>query len=111
MKVSAGALALALLGSAAAAQDKPLVIPQVEGAKQGRIVGRAIACGVAQERTGPVVTQNRQRMLARVGAAFTEDRYLPELERAIAFETSLPKPSESSCAKAITAFEALETLK
>ncbi|MCE4222801.1 hypothetical protein HCU64_03475 [Methylobacterium sp. C25] len=108
MKVSVWALALSLLGSAAAAQDKPLVIPQVEGARQGRIVGRAIACGVGQDRTGSAIAANRQRMLATVGAAFTEDRYLPALNEALSFETSLPKPSDTACAKAEKEFEALE---
>lgn len=93
---------------AASAQDKPLVIPQAEGAKQGRIIGRAIVCGVPQERTGVLIKVNRERMLAAVGSAFTEDRYLPELDRTIAFETSLPPPPAAACAKAITEFEALE---
>ncbi|GEP09186.1 hypothetical protein [Methylobacterium gnaphalii] len=108
MKVSVCALVLSLLASAVAAQDKPLVIPQVEGAKQGRVIGRAIACGVPQERTGAAIAVNRQRMLAAVGAAFTEDRYLPALNDATSFEASLPKPSEAACAKAVTEFEALE---
>ncbi|GEO99017.1 hypothetical protein [Methylobacterium haplocladii] len=110
MKVRTLSLVVVLTGSAAVAQDRPLVIPQVEGAKQGRVIGRAMACGVAKGRTGAVVTANRARMLAAVGSAFTEDRYLPELDRAIAFETSLPSPSEAACAKAVTAFEALEGL-
>ncbi|MET0427782.1 MAG: hypothetical protein ABW026_04715 [Microvirga sp.] len=98
-------LAFGLTVGAVAAQDRPLVIPQVEGAKQGRVIGRAIACGLARDRTDALITANRSRMLAAVGPAFTEDRYLPELDRAIAFETSLPRPSESACAKAVAEFE------
>lgn len=101
-------LALAVLAQAALAQDRPLVIPQVEGAKQGRLVGRAIACGVSRERTDVVVRASRERMLRAVGPAFTEDRYLPELDRAIRFETGLPRPSDAACAKALSEFEALE---
>ncbi len=111
MKPLSRALALLLTAGAASAQDRPLVIPQVEGAKQGRVIGQAIACGVDPARTGAVVTANRARMLAAVGAAFTEDRYLPELDRAIAFETSLPRPSEPACARALAAFEALEAMR
>lgn len=103
-----GALALLLLAVPAFAEDKPLVIPQVEGATQGRVIGRAIACGVAQERSGALITANRDRMRAAVGAAFTEDRYLPALDEAIAFETSLPRPSDGACVKALTEFEGLE---
>lgn len=108
MRVHSLSLLVVLAAGAVSAQDRPLVIPQVEGAKQGRVIGRAIACGVDQARTGALVTANRARMLAAVGAAFTEDRYLPELDRTIAFETSLPRPSEPACAKAVAAFEALE---
>lgn len=108
MRVPVWTLAFLSLCAAASAQDKPLVIPQVEGAKQGRIIGRAMVCGVPQERTGALIKINRERMLAAVGSAFTEDRYLPELDRTIAFETSLPPPSEAVCAKAIMEFDALE---
>lgn len=111
MRILVGIVVTLLSSLPALAEDKPLVIPQVEGARQGRVIGRAIACGVPQERSGAVITANRARMLAAVGAAFTEDRYLPELDRAIAFETGLPRPSEPVCAKALTEFEALERVR
>lgn len=104
-------LVLMLLGLFAlptSAQDKPLVIPQVEGGKLGRIVGRAIACGAPEERTGAVLRAARERMRAAVGQAFTEDRFLPELDRALRFETSLPKPSDAACEKALAELGRLE---
>ncbi len=108
-------LAAVLFAGAASAQpapqppgsglDKPLVIPQVEGERQGKIVGRAIACGTPRERTDAVLQAARQAMLARVGGPFTENRYLPALGQAITFETSLGRPSDEACAKALDAFE------
>lgn len=108
MRLVSSALVLATLAGSASAEERPLVIPQVEGARLGRIVGRAIACGAPEDRTGTVVRAARERMLASVGQAFTEDRFLPELNRAIGFETSLPKPSDAACDKALVAFERTE---
>ena len=96
------------LAPAARAEPKPLLIPQVEGERQGRIVGRAIACGAPEERTSAVLRASRERMLQAVGGGFTETRYLPELSRAIQFETSLPKPSDAACARALEALAGLE---
>ena len=98
-----------LLATGANAQDKPLVLPQVEGGKQGRVVGRAIACGVPQERIAAYLGAARERMLKAVGGPFTQDRYLPALGQAIDQETSLGKPSEAACAKALDAFGRLES--
>lgn len=105
MKRSLALLALTLQTGPVPAQDRPLLIPQVEGEKLGRIIGRAIACGVAAERTDAVLKAARERMLARVGRALTEERFAPALNQAAGFETSLPRPSDAACAKATEAFE------
>lgn len=111
MRRSLRAVALLLLSDAAFAGDRPLLIPQVEGAKQGRILGRGLACGVGRERIEAVIRTNRGKMLAAVGRPFTEDRYGPALDEAIGFETSLPRPSEAACAKALAEFESLEAAR
>lgn len=105
---AATALVSGLLAAPARAEPKPLVIPQVEGERQGRIVGRAIACGAPEERTSAILHAARERMLRAVGGDFTETRYLPELSRAIQFETSLPKPSEAACVRALEKLGGLE---
>ena len=108
MRRSLWPLALVIASAEAAAGEKPLVIPQEEGARQGRIVGRALACGLPGERADAVLRAGRERMLAAVGRTFTEDRYGLERDRALTFETSLPRPSEAACARATAAFERLE---
>ncbi len=91
-----------------AAGARPLVIPQVEGERQGKILGRALACGAARERVEAVLTAGRARMLAAVGRALTEERYVLALDDAMRLETSLPAPSPTACEKAVVALERLE---
>ncbi|MBD8909476.1 hypothetical protein [Methylorubrum zatmanii] len=88
---------------------RPLVIPQTEGERQGRILGRALACGVPRERVEAVLKAGRARMLAALGRALTEERYMLALDDALRLETSLPAPSPQACEKARTALERLET--
>lgn len=88
---------------------KPLVIPQAEGERQGKILGRALACGAERERVERVLRTGRARMLAAVGRALTEERYVLALGDAMRLETSLPAPSPGACEKALAAFERLET--
>ena len=107
------ALALALLSGcwlvgAARAAEKPLLIPQEAGERQGKIVGRSLACGVERTRVETVLRRERERMLAAVGPTLTEERYAPSLGAAVELETSLGAPSEAACAAARTAFARLE---
>lgn len=103
-----------LVGSAVEAQTseapgvRPLVIPQVEGERQGKVLGRALACGAARERVERVLREGRARMLAAVGRALTEERYVLALDDAMRLETSLPAPSPAACERALTALEGLE---
>ena len=87
---------------------RPLVIPQVEGERQGKILGRALACGAERERVERALREGRARMLAAVGRALTEERYVLALDDAMRLETSLPAPSPAACEKALTALERLE---
>lgn len=108
-----GLLALLLPFGPAHAQEppvpgKPLVIPQVEGERQGKVLGRALACGVARDRVEPVLRAGRARMLAAVGLALTEERYTLALDDAMRLEASLPTPSPNACEKALAAMERLE---
>ncbi|GJE26210.1 hypothetical protein [Methylobacterium organophilum] len=116
--VLAGAgLALLALAHPVSAQEaaqqaarKPLVIPQEAGARQGRVVGRAILCGVAPERVDALLRSRREAMQRAVGVALTQERYVLALNDAIAFETSLPKPEAPAfCETALAGFSALET--
>ena len=116
-RVSALTLAVfaALAAFAALAQTppdaggaRPLVIPQAEGERQGKILGRALACGAERERVEGVLRAGRARMLAAVGRALTEERYVLALDDAMRLETSLPAPSPASCEKALAALERLE---
>ena len=59
---------------------RPLVIPQVEGERQGKVLGRAL----------------------------TEERYALALDDAMRLETSLPAPSSIACEKALAGLERLE---
>ena len=102
-------LAPLLWSAAAAGQDRPLTIPQVEGERHGKVLGRALACGVARERVDSVLRVQRERMLAAVGRALTEERYVLSLDDAMRLETSLPAPSSTACEKGVAAFERLET--
>lgn len=110
-------LALVLLAAGAARAQtppdtgaaRPLVIPQLEGERQGKILGRAMACGATRERVEAVLRAGRARMLAAVGRALTEERYVLALDDAMRLETSLPAPSAQGCEKALAAFERLET--
>lgn len=87
---------------------RPLVIPQVEGERQGKVLGRALACGAERERVERLVRDGRARMLAAVGRALTEERYALALDDAMRLETSLPAPSPASCERAFAALERLE---
>ncbi|WP_342148355.1 hypothetical protein [Methylorubrum sp. SB2] len=120
MRMRAALCLAPLLWSAAAAQvrpedkpqelpqGRPLVIPQAEGEKQGKIFGRALACGVPRERVDAAIAAGRTRMQAVVGRALTDERYLLSLDDAMRLETSLPAPSATACEKGIAAFERLE---
>lgn len=90
------------------APGRALVIPQVEGERQGAIIGRAIACGAPAARTDESLRAARERMMRALGRAMTEERFVPELNQALFFETNLPKPSDAACAKALEALERLE---
>ena len=90
-----------VLAPLAVSAEPRLLIPQVEGERQGGVVGRAIACGAPRERAEAVLRAARERMLAAVGRAFTQDRYLPALDRALSFEAGLLRPSAAACAKAM----------
>ena len=92
----------------ARAEEKPLLIPQEVGERQGKIVGRALACGVERARVEAVLRRERERMLAVVGRALTEERYALSLNAGIELETSLGAPSEAACGTARTAFARLE---
>ena len=92
----------------ASAAERPLLIPQEAGERQGKIVGRSIACGVERARVETVLRRERERMLAAVGPTLTEERYAPSLGAAIELETSLGAPSAAACAAARTAFARLE---
>ncbi|KQQ18040.1 hypothetical protein ASF53_06645 [Methylobacterium sp. Leaf123] len=106
---------LVLMAGAAGAQtppdpgaDRPLVIPQVEGERQGKVLGRALACGAERERVERVLRTGRARMMAAVGRALTEERYALALDDAMRLETSLPAPSANACEKAMAGLERLE---
>ncbi|MBB5757552.1 hypothetical protein HNR00_002265 [Methylorubrum rhodinum] len=101
-------LAPLLWSAAATAQDRPLVIPQAEGEKHGKILGRALACGVPRERVDATIAAGRTRMQAALGRALTDERYVPSLDDAMRLETSLPPPSPTACEKGLAAFERLE---
>jgi len=108
-------LGLMLTAGAAPAQSlpdaggaRPLVIPQVEGERQGKVLGRALACGAGRERVDRVLRSGRERMMAAVGRALTEERYALALDDAMRLETSLPAPSPSACEKALAGLERLE---
>ena len=107
-------LAILVAGSAHAQMPadapgaRPLVIPQIEGERQGKILGRALACGAPRERVEAVLKAGRERMLASVGRALTEERYMLSLDDALRLETSLPAPSPQACEKALAALERLE---
>jgi hypothetical protein len=102
------ALPALLTLAGAEAPGRPLLIPQVEGERQGAIIGRAIACGAPAARTDEALRVARERIMSALGRAMTEERFVPELNQALFFETSLPKPSDAACAKAMEAFERLE---
>ncbi|WP_096487991.1 hypothetical protein [Methylorubrum populi] len=87
---------------------RPLVIPQVEGERQGKVLGRALACGAERGRIERVLRAGRERMLAAVGRALTEERYALALDDAMRLETSLPAPSPGACDKALAGLERLE---
>jgi hypothetical protein len=87
---------------------RPLVIPQAEGERQGKVLGRALACGAERDRIERVLRAGRERMLAAVGRALTEERYALALDDAMRLETSLAAPSPGACEKALSAFERLE---
>ncbi|WP_232630374.1 hypothetical protein [Methylobacterium sp. Leaf118] len=109
-KLSAwGLLALLSWPGAAAAQERPLTIPQAEGERHGKVLGRALACGVDRVRIDGVLRTQRARMLAAVGRALTEERYILALDDAMRLETSLPAPSPAACERGVAAFERLET--
>ncbi|KAB7783395.1 hypothetical protein [Methylorubrum populi] len=91
-----------------AGHARPLVIPQAEGEREGKTLGRALACGAERERVERVLRAGRARMLAAVGRALTEERYVLALDDAMRLETSLPAPSPASCEKALAALERLE---
>lgn len=100
---------LLILAGGTEATERTLVIPQVEGERQGTIIGRAIACGIEAERTDRILRMVRERMLSKVGRAMTDERFVPELNQAIFFETNLPTPSETAvCMRAIDAIDRLE---
>ena len=101
-------LAPLLWSAAATAQDRPLVIPQAEGERHGKILGRALACGVPRERVYATIAAGRTRMQAALGRALTDERYVPSLDDAMRLETSLPPPSPTACEKGLAAFERLE---
>lgn len=101
-------LGLLAWSSAGRAQDRQLVIPQDEGERQGRIIGRAIACGVAADRTNRALQTVREQMLRAVGRALTDERFVPVLNQALFLETNLPRPSEGACAEALEALARLE---
>ena len=108
-------LALALLAvGAARAQTtpeaaRPRILPWRSPSTWGMTSGRALACGAARERVEGVLRAGRERMLAAVGRALTEERYVLALDDAMRLETSLPAPSPGACEKALAAFERLET--
>lgn len=106
-------VALGLWGGAAQAQapepGRPLVIPQEVGARQGRVVGRALACGLPPARVEALLRTLRDRMQRAVGRALTDERYVLALNDAMNEETSLPRPGEETCARATAAFTRLET--
>lgn len=102
------ALPAILTLAGAEAPGRPLLIPQVEGERQGAIIGRAIACGAPAARTDEALRVVRERIMRALGRAMTEERFVPELNQALFFETNLPKPSGAACAKAMEAFERLE---
>lgn len=113
-RVSTLILAVLVAGAARAqtppdaGNARPLVIPQVEGERLGKILGRALACGAERERVERVLRAGREHMLAAVGRALTEERYALALDDAMRLETSLPAPSPSACEKALAAFDRLE---
>lgn len=91
------------------APGRPLVIPQEVGARQGRVVGRAVACGLPAERVEALLRALRERMQGLVGRALTDERYVLALNEAVQEETGLPTPTETACARAAEAFARLET--
>jgi len=106
-------IALGFWSGAAQAQapesGRPLVIPQEVGARQGRVVGRALACGLPPARVEALLRTLRDRMQRAVGRTLTDERYVLALNDAMTLETSLPRPGDEACAGATEAFARLET--
>ncbi|MFE1601772.1 hypothetical protein [Methylobacterium sp. ID0610] len=98
---------LALLAAAgpAAAQDRALVLPHVEGERLGTIVGRAMACGAPEAETRRASAAASARLRGAVGEAGWRDRFLPAFNDAVALVSQLP---EADCDRALAAFSALE---
>ncbi|MDN3626303.1 hypothetical protein [Methylobacterium isbiliense] len=102
------ALGLALLAAfaagPAAAQERALVLPHIEGERQGRIVGEAAACGADEATTQAALRLLSERMRARVGQTLWQDRFLPEFNDALRLGAQVPP---GDCAKALAALTAL----
>ncbi|WP_407518538.1 hypothetical protein [Methylobacterium oryzisoli] len=88
----------------AAAQERPLVLPHIEGERQGRIVGEASACGTDDATVQAAVRLLSGRMRARVGQNLWQDRFLPEFNDALRLAAQLPP---GDCEKALAALTAL----
>ncbi|MGY2049326.1 hypothetical protein [Methylobacterium sp. JK268] len=97
----------ALLGAAggASGQERSLVLPHVEGERQGTILGRAIACGAPEARTQAAARAASERMRRLAGPSPWQDRFLPAFNDAASLAAALPP---ASCAEALTALDALE---
>jgi hypothetical protein len=96
---------LVLAAAPLRAQDKPLVIPHVEGERQGTVVGRAMACGADEAVTRRVARLASERMLRTVGQGLWQERFLPEFNDALQLASQLPP---ERCEAALAALTALE---
>ena len=97
-------LLAAFAAGPAAAQERALVLPHIEGERQGRIVGEAAACGADEATTQAALRLLSERMRARVGQTLWQDRFLPEFNDALRLGAQVPP---GDCAKALAALTAL----
>ncbi|ACA19566.1 conserved hypothetical protein [Methylobacterium sp. 4-46] len=104
------ALRAALLGAgataaaAAAAQERSLVLPHLEGERQGTIVGRAVACGAPEAQTQRAARLAAERMRRAVGQGPWQDRFLPAFNDAASLAAQLPP---TACEEALAALATL----
>ncbi|ACL60760.1 hypothetical protein [Methylobacterium nodulans] len=105
MRTASALFGVLVVAGSAAGEERALVLPHVEGERQGGIVGRAMACGAPEADTRRAAQAASERMRRAVGQAQWQDRFLPAFNDAVALASQLP---EAACDRALAALSGLE---